>query len=564
MKKYFNIISMSGLIMISILVSSCNYLTVDDREMLTEKIVLSRVDDTAALWAILYSNLPLGFTVISGNAMLASACDEADHNQPFHAIQSFNNGSWGAYNNPDDVWDKMYAAIRNANNFLRVSDTITYNQYKIVDPTYYATLTTDMKYYRLDARFFKAFFHYELWKRYGEIPIVDKTMTLDESYALTRQKSDAIRTYILNELDAIIPDLKVTWESAYMGRITKGAALALKCRILLFAASPLNNGGQYNTDLCQQVANVAKQVMDLGVYNLNIDYRNLFLNTTATNGEIILDYRRANTNYLETWNYPSGGNRVYAYNVGTNATCPSQNLVDAYEMANGKSITDPTSGYDPQNPYVGRDPRLAMTVLTNNTLWNDSTVKAYIGGIDGIGKNNATTTGYYLKKFIQEKIKLPTNQTASHVWHIFRYGEILLNYAEAMNEAYGPDVVPANYSLSARAALNLIRARTGVAMPAIPAGFTQVDFREKIRNERRIELAFEGHRFWDVRRWMIANQTENAPLKGMRITKTGTNTFSYEIVKIEDRKFTSPAMFWYPVPFSELVKYKNWTQTTGW
>ena len=187
MKKYFNIISMSGLIMISILVSSCNYLTVDDREMLTEKIVLSRVDDTAALWAILYSNLPLGFTVISGNAMLASACDEADHNQPFHAIQSFNNGSWGAYNNPDDVWDKMYAAIRNANNFLRVSDTITYNQYKIVDPTYYATLTTDMKYYRLDARFFKAFFHYELWKRYGEIPIVDKTMTLDESYALTRQ-----------------------------------------------------------------------------------------------------------------------------------------------------------------------------------------------------------------------------------------------------------------------------------------------------------------------------------------------------------------------------------------
>lgn len=562
MKKYFNRIS--GLILISLLVWSCDFLAVDDREMLTENIVLNKVDDTAAMWATLYSNLPMGFTSIAGNAMLASACDEADHNATFNVIQSFNNGSWSAYNNPDDVWADMYAAIHNANNFLEVSDTITYNQYKIVDPIYYATITTDMKFYRLDARFFKAFFHYELWKRYGDIPIVDKTMTLEESYALTRQKSDAVRAYILRELDAIIPDLKVTWESAYMGRITKGAAMALKCRVLLFAASPVNNGGQYNAALCEQAAGVARDLMALNVYNLNIDYRNLFLNTTATNSEIILDYRKANSNYMERWNYPSGGNRLYAFGVGANATCPSQNLIDSYEMSNGKLITDPTSGYDLQNPYVNRDPRLAMTVLTNNTLWNDSTVKAYVGGTDGIGKVNATTTGYYLKKFVQEKINLTTNQTASHVWHIFRYGEILLNYAEALNEAFGPDVIPPGYTISARAALNQIRARKGVAMPAVPTGLTQVDFREKVRNERRIELAFEGHRFWDVRRWMIAAQTENDPLRGMRITKTGTNTFSYEIVKIEDRKFAAPTMYWYPIPFSDLVKYTGWVQNTGW
>ena len=562
MKKYFN--RVSGLILISILLSSCNFLAVDDREMLTEKIVLNRVDDTAALWATLYSSLPLGFTAISGNAMLASACDEADHNDPFNQVQNFNNGSWSAYNNPDNAWGTMYAAINNANNFLRVTDTITYNQYKIVDPTYYATITTDMKYYRLDARFFKAFFHYELWKRYGEIPIVDKLMTLEESYALTRQNSDAIRTYILGELDAIIPDLKVTWESAYMGRITKGAALALKCRVLLFAASPINNGGQYNTSLCEQAASVAKEVIDLGVYNLNIDYRSLFLNTTAANSEIILDYRSANTNYMERWNYPAGGNRLYAVNVGANATSPSQNLVDAYEMANGKAITDPSSGYDPQNPYAGRDPRLAMTVITNNSMWNDSTMKAYVDGVDGIGKKNATTTGYYLKKFVQEKLNLTTNQAASHVWHIFRYGEILLNYAEAMNEAYGPDIVPAGYTLSARGALNLIRGRKGVLMPQIASGLSQDQFRNKVRNERRIELAFEEQRFWDVRRWMIADQTENSPLTGMRITKTDNNTFSYEVIRIEERKFTAPAMYWYPIPFSELVKYKGWSQTPGW
>jgi hypothetical protein len=562
MKKYFN--RLSGLILISLLVSSCDFLAVDDREMLTEKIVLNKIDDTAALWATLYSNLPLGFTTITANAMLASACDEADHNAPFNDVQSFNNGSWSAYSNPDNSWSTMYAAIHNANNFLEVSDTITYNQYKIVDPIYYATITTDMKFYRLDARFFKAFFHFELWKRYGEIPVVNKTMTLEESYALTRQKPAEIRSYILNELDAIIPELKVSWESAYMGRITKGAALALKCRVLLFAASPVNNGGLYNAALCDQAASVAKDIMALNVYNLNVDYRNLFLNTTATNTEIILDYRNANSNYMERWNYPSGGNRLYASSVGASATCPSQNLVDSYEMANGKPITDATSGYDPQNPYAGRDPRLAQTVLFNNAMWNDSTVKAYVGGVDGIGKNNATTTGYYLKKFIQEKINLTTNQTGSHVWHIFRYGEILLNYAEALNEVNGPDVVPAGYTLSARAAVNLIRARTGVAMPAIPAGLSQVAFRERVRNERRIELAFEGHRFWDVRRWMTGAETENAPLKGMRITKNGTNLFSYEVVKIEDRKFTAPAMYWYPIPFSELVKYKGWAQNTGW
>ena len=553
-----------GLIIALSLFSSCDFLSVDDREMITEDVILKREDDTRALWATLYSNLPLGFTEIATNAMLASACDEADHNAPFHAIQSFNTASWGEFNNPDNQWNALYAAIRNANNFLKVSDTITYNEYKVVDPTYYNTLITDMKFYRLDARFFKAYFHYELWRRYGEIPIVDKSVSLEESLSLKRDSKEALLNYILGELNAILPELKITWESAYLGRITKGAALALKCRVQLFAASPLNNNGSYNKTLCEDAAKTAKEIIDLGVYNLNINYRDLFLNIAETNKEIILDYRNANSNYMEKWNYPSGGNRLYVYEVGINATCPSQNLVDAYEMANGKPITDPSSGYDPQNPYANRDPRFLLTVLTNNTMWNDSTVKAFVGGIDGIGKTNATSTGYYLKKFIQEKVQLPTAKTASHVWHIFRYGEILLNYAEAMNEAFGPDVVPANFTLSARAAANLVRKRTGVNMPEMEAGLSQAAFRDRLRNERRIELAFEGHRFWDVRRWMIAAQTENAPLKGMRITKTGTGTFTYEVVKIEDRKFIAPRMYLYPVPFSELSKYKDWTQTAGW
>lgn len=561
MKKYINIPVIIFLV-IAIL-ASCDFLSVDDREMITEDIILKREDDTRALWATLYSNLTLGFTEIAGTAMMASACDEADHNAPFHPIQSFNTASWNEFNNPDNEWNNLYAAIRNANNFLKVTDTITYNEYKVVDPNYYNTLVTDMKYYRLDARFFKAYFHYELWKRYGRIPVVDKLLTLEESYNVAQAANETILNYILGELNAIIPELKTTWETAYFGRITKGAALALKCRVLLFAASPVNNNGNYNKTLCEEAAKTAKEIMDLNVYNLNINYKDLFLNISEANKEIILDYRNANSNFMEKWNYPSGGNRLYVYEVGANATCPSQNLVDAYEMINGKAINDPASGYDPQNPYVNRDPRLLLTILANNMLFNDSTVKAFVGGVDGIGKVNSTSTGYYLKKFVQEKVQLPTNKTASHVWHIFRYGEVLLNYAEAMNEAYGPEMVPANFALSAREALNLIRKRTGINMPEIEAGLNQSAFRDRLRNERRVELAFEGHRFWDVRRWLIAEQTENMPLKGMRITKTAEG-FSYEVVKIEDRKFIAPGMYRYPIPFSELSKYKNWTQTTGW
>jgi hypothetical protein len=296
----------------------------------------------------------------------------------------------------------------------------------------------------------------------------------------------------------------------------------------------------------------------MGLYSTNIDYQSIFFNKTAANPENILDSRvRVNNfNYLERWNYPLGGSDQWTTTgVGKYATCPSQGLVDAYETIDGSPV-------DPQDPYINRDPRFKQTILCNGDIFNDEPVESFVGGKAAIGDKNATTTGYYLKKFIREKLNLNINATGPHVWYVFRYGEVLLNYAEAMYYAHGASAtmgyVTNGADLSATDAVNLIRNRTGVAMPAITA-LTE----EQLRNERRIELAFEGHRFWDVRRWMIADQTENMPLKGMRITKDGSS-LTYQVVDIENRKFVSPAMNRFPIPYVEMTNYSNWQQNTGW
>ncbi len=558
------------------LLSSCDdFFEVDDRERITEELVLSKDNDVAAMWAYLYHNLEVGFTQV-GNAMLANASDEADLNAPFAAVQKFNDGSWNAFNNPENPWNSLYAGIRNANKFLQATDStvnerFTYNEYKIVDPVRYAKLRRELKAYRIDARFFKAYCHFELWKRYGAIPIVDEMITLEESYELDRSSTGQVVTYITGLLDEIIPEFDALetmegseytggrWNSPNFGRLTQSAAQALKARVLLYAASPLNTGtGEYDQDLCQQAAQAAAEVINSGLFSVDIGYRNLFLDKTANNPENILDNRAQITdfNYMERWNYPLGGSDQWLVSdINTNATCPSQNLVEAYGTLDGSLV-------DPENPYENRDPRLKQTILCNGDEFNGAPVESFVGGKAGIGDKNATTTGYYLKKFIQEKLNLNINQTGPHVWFIFRYGEVLLNYAEAMLHAHGPAAKMGYVSgddLSALDAVNLIRSRPGVEMYPL-ASLNE----EQLRNERRIELAFEGHRFWDVRRWMIAETTENQPLKGMRITRNGDDSFNYEVVNIENRKFVAPAMYRHPIPFVEMNNYPGWSQNNGW
>jgi hypothetical protein len=393
-------------------------------------------------------------------------------------------------------------------------------------------------------------------KRYGNIPIIDTLVTQEDAKKIKRSAYAECISFIASECNAVVASLPLKWEDAQIGRITKGTVLALKSRLFLYAASPLfvNQPDTYDLSYCDSTINAAGSLIKLNQYNLNIAYPDVFTKADV-NSEIILDRRIANNNTQEFANYPLSGNPTYVVNVGTNGINPSQNLVDTYGRKSVATGTD---------PYNGLDPRLEFTVLVNNRTYNESVVSAWKGGMDGIGNKNATATGYYLKKYLTEKLNLKNNNVASHVWHIFRYAEVLLNYAEAANEKYGPDAAPAGQTLTALAAINLIRDRVGVKMPLYAAGISKVDFREMIRKERRVELAFEGHRFWDVRRWLIAEQTENAPLMGMEVVKNESNIFTYTKVKIEDRKFIAPAMYRFPIPYSDWARYDLLEQTPGW
>jgi starch-binding outer membrane protein, SusD/RagB family len=351
---------------------------------------------------------------------------------------------------------------------------------------------------------------------------------------------------------------------------------------LLFAASPLNNPGN-NAAKWELAAAAGQQLFTdpncAHVNFLNANYKDLFMaqNTTnnltprkgANSGIILTRPFALNTNVLERANYPVG-----MLNGGEGATCPSQNLVDAFEMrTTGKPITDPTSGYDPLNPYANRDQRLGWIVVLNgstmglNTNNTPRTVLSYEGSLDGIGaKVGATTTGYYLRKMCVENYNLTLGGTRAKSWVLMRYAEVLLNFAEALNEAFGPEAKPslggAVAARSAREALNLVRVRAG--QPAIASGITQADFRQRVRNERRVELAFEEHRFFDVRRWKIAEQTESAPLTGMRVSLTSPGVFNYQSFVVEPRVFNAK-MYLYPIPFAEISKSNGMiSQNPGW
>jgi len=253
---------------------------------------------------------------------------------------------------------------------------------------------------------------------------------------------------------------------------------------------------------------------------------------------------------------------------GWGGNLPLQNLVDDYEMDNGKSITDGTSGYNAQNPYVNRDPRFYATIIYNGSTYRGATIETFTPGgkdsKDGPENWNTSKTGYYLKKYMNDAYPLqnPWGNAGFQPWYYIRYAEVLLNFAEASNEASGADIVPAGSTLSARTAVNLVRARAG--MPALPAGLTQTAMRDAIRYERRVELAFEEHRFYDVRRWKIADVTENKPAQGIAITKSGATLTYATKVALDGRAFATKH-YWLPIPRAEIQASGNKIQqNTGY
>jgi hypothetical protein len=334
--------------------------------------------------------------------------------------------------------------------------------------------------------------------------------------------------------------------------------------MLLYAASDLFNnpswaGSYANPELIsvtgdrkkkwEAAAKAAKAVIDLpgSGYNLGASYSSL--GKTFDDPELIMVRRNYARNDFENNNYPIGSV------LGRGGVTPSQNLVDDYEMKDGTKF-DWNNESEKAAPYNKRDPRLAMAVYYNQSKFKNTYLNISAGGANGKGIANATTTGYYIKKFIDESLDLTLGRTSVHSWVIFRISEMYLNYAEALNE-----YDPGNPDISFYASKT--RQRIGVGMPVIPSTLNQTEMRERIRNERRIELAFEDHRLWDVRRWMIAPIVLNTPLYGVNITNTD-NGYIYDKIEVEKRIF-EPKMYFYPIPQRVLfAKGVNWPQNPLW
>jgi len=534
--------------------SSCSFLDYNERSFQEQDDVFVEFDRIKQTLTHAYSYLPTGYASV-GDAMRSAASDDAEYVLETANIQLINNGVWSPVQPVDAQWETFYQGIRAANLFLEEGTGDNFAELQFNEE--YQEIIVQYNNYAYEARLLRAFFYFELAKRYGDVPLVLETLDPVAADAVARTPFSEVMAFIVAECEVAIDSLPQTYESLpnqETGRVDKGMAMALKARALLYAASPLHNPGG-ETAAWVAAAEAAKAIIDSSWYSLPGSYASV-VNNRGSSG-LIYGRRLDETNGFERLQFPVG------FEGGNTGTCPTQNLVDAYEMVdNGLPINEPASGYDPANPYAGRDPRLALTVTYNQSNWQGTAVEVWEGGKHGPPVINATPTGYYLRKYVDESINL--NPTAGqvtakeHNWCLFRYAEVLLNYAEAMNEAYGPDD-PASYGLTARDAVNAVRQRAG--MPDFPAGLSQAAFREKLRTERRVELAFEDHRFWDLRRWQIGAQTTE--IRGMKVTQLPGSSFSYQPFVLENREWDE-RMNLYPLPQAELFLNQQLSQNPGW
>jgi len=505
-----------------------------------------------------YFDVPDEYNNIDGNgAMLASASDEAVNSNLNSSVNIPNNGTWSSVRPFNDVYADMYTGLRKVNLFLANVETANIVPAAELTTSDAASMTVEAQVARLkgEAFFLRALFHFELLKRYGAIPLATRVFDREEDLNLPRNTYDECVQQIAKDCDSAIerlPEWVQSWNTTNRGRATQASAMALKSRVLLYAASPLNSPDDVTK--WQLAANAAKALIDKNKHSLITPYNNIFLFGTAPyNNEVIFATRAQNRNDIELNNAP------VSYDGALGRTNPTQELIDAFEMTNGKPISDPASGYNENNPYANRDPRMALTINYNTRTFKSKPVETFVDGKDGLNSNiNATKTGYYMRKFMNEAVtwNVQSVTNSRRPWVVFRYAEILLNYAEALNEAQGPVADVYKY-------VNMVRQRTGVALPALPAGLTKDEMRLRIQNERRVELCFEGHRFYDVRRWKIAETVLNKPVTGMRITKNTNGTYNYQRFEVERRVFTT-RNYWFPFSQSTVNRQPALGQNTGY
>lgn len=536
--------------------------------------------DSAGVYALRFllttytESLPNNHNRVSGNYIDAASDDAVSSQSGIPDVQKIATGAYTSVaTNADNVWARYYTAIRDATVF-----SVNINRVPLVEKLPNGQPARAA--YRSEARFLRAFLYFELIKRYGGVPLLgDSIRQLDDNIQLPRNTFADCVKYIVSECNDIKDSLRTQAmiNSTTYGRITKGAAMALKAKVLLYAASPLFNGGNTSPanpltgytaadiNRWKLAADAAKELMDLGTYSLMPSFKDVFLTQTApvgSNTESIFWRQNGTGTSVETNNAPVG----YASAGGNGITSPTQNLVDAFTTDEGKSITDTASKYDASHPYDHRDLRLTNTIFYNGALWLNRPVETFNGGQDKPGGTlQQTKTGYYMRKFMGNFESVSGSAIYSSTIHdfvYFRYAEVLLNYAEALNEFSGPtdDVNNVIFQLRKRAGI----IAGGDKRYGLPAGISQDKMRSIIQNERRVELAFEEQRFYDIRRWKIAEQVFAAPLKGVDIQKSSGGQITYNTINVLTPMFRSPQMYLYPIPYNEVIKNPQMTQNPQW
>ncbi len=601
--------------------TSCKkYLDVVPAEYSSENDVYNNINLAEQAQARLYNALPDEM-----QAYFTAATDETyhhwfDNGEAINAYK-YNLGSWSTNDNPLGNWSGKYQDIRRANIFIERIDNVPV---PLDRESYYAIWKPR---YKAEARFLRAQFYFELFKRYGAVPLLTTAKDVDpgnlEDTQVARNSVDEVVNFITSECDAAAEVLPATQEAAQTGRITKGAALALKARTLLYAASPLFNGNplyasiknkdgkvlfsaSYDKEKWKKAADAAKAVIDLGIYSLYSPFPNNPVQNYAAQfytrdyTETILPRIMGNSTDIDGNLLPNGSPFK-----GNGKLTPLQQLVDAYEMKNGYPINAQGSGYtingtwsgdlwDGQkvqsvsnisNMYKDRDPRFYASIFFQYDVWRFDATKrpvrlAWFGAGNGVtdgwatGKPGTNPWGYNIRKFLSPTYDRNANSgTGTRNFPIFRLAEIYLSYAEAMNEYLdAPDQSVYQY-------LNMVRNRVSMpALPILPEDDTKAGMRKRIQNERRVEFAFESHRFWDVRRWLIAKTVDNGPALGLNarpsaaeLAATGLDETSeaagvavfYKTVTLQTRIFADKH-YLMPIPQTEIDKDPNLVQNYGW
>jgi starch-binding outer membrane protein, SusD/RagB family len=539
------------------------------------------------------------------------ASDDAISNDQTSLYKLMALGGWKSTNDPISKWAYANEQIFYINKFLSSYDKVVWS----TDPN----LTQATKDFRNklhkkrlkgEAYSLRAWYKWMLLQYHGGLtdggtllgfPIIDNYLTATDNWKLPRNTFAQCVTSIFNDLDTAKANLPLKWfdratnlptnlptntgnpvtdqandainkanakinqacadtnatsGARFLNRINGNISIALKARVALLASSPAFSATSGVT--WAQAATIAGPLLkSLGALSATgrVFYKN------KIDPDILWNRSEVQKRNWEQDNFPP---LLFGYG----RTNPTQNLVDAFGMKNGFPITNlAQSLYNPADPYYNRDPRLADYIVYNAAVLKSPTIIYTYVGAPSNGINvllTSTRTGYYLKKFMNESVKLdPGSQvSAGHTYTLFRQTELLLNYAEAANEAWGPTGDPNGYGFTAKSLIGDVRKRGGITQPdAYLATITDANgLRDLIKNERRIELCFEGFRFWDIRRWNDLT-TMQASAKAAYITNT-SGVYSYVYNNVEERKYTAN-MIYGPVPYSEIVKY-NLDQNKGW